>query len=72
MSDFTPMKQTIYDEIERYYNRMGKWPSIALIRSITKFNQSSMQTRIKRMIEDDILEYASEFHNGKSRLIRIK
>ena len=66
----TPMRLEIYNEIENYYKRMGKWPTLALIRSITKHNQSSFSTRVTAMCEDGILE-KGEWINGKSREIRI-
>ena len=65
----TPAEYEIINEVERYFKRFGKWPSIALIRSITRFERPTLTHAIQRAVEGGYLEYKSEYVRGKTRYI---
>lgn len=65
----TPLQYEVINEIERYYKKMGKWPTISLIHHITKFDKGTLSCAIKKCVERGELEYKSPYILGKTRYV---
>ena len=65
----TPAEYEIIKEVELYHKKFNKWPTIALIHHITKFERPTLTHAIQRAVARGDLEYKSEHVSGKARYV---
>lgn len=66
----TEIQAHTINEINRFYQRLGRWPNVSALAYIMKVSQPNMTIRIKRMVERGYLEYVGEWKNGQTRQVK--